>query len=285
MTIVGSKPQRAGAKLTFVALLALAGPAGAADPEAPAELNVVLSQRFWHASWDQAVTDVTFSGETGPTGLPLARAVYQKNVSRRTVPITALGLRYGRWTATVSRFSTQRFDGHGVYSDPAVSRDETDLSIGYQALPGLSLALIRKTGRVSSNQTRGTTELFGSDTPIDGRATLAGLSASAPINDRLVLYGNAAYGPGTFRDPNGGFEPIKSRYTVSEFGLAYRHALGASLAGLQAFSIQAGYRVQSISYTGIATSDFEGLPIEVNVSASKARSVTDGFILSLSLIF
>lgn len=272
-----------GTCLLGLALAAASGVASAAGDAAPAELNVVLSQRFWSATWDQAVTDIAVSAD-GPNGVPALRASYLKNVSRRTIPITAIGLRYGPWNATVARFGTQRFDGNGIYADTEVRRDETDLSIGYQLMPGISVAAIRKTGRVSSFQSKAATELFG-DAAQKGRATLAGLSGTAPIGEHLLVYGNLAYGPGKFFDAADGAASVKVRYAVSEFGFAYRHPLATGLLGIQAVSLQAGYRVQSIAYEGIVASDFEGLPVDVSVTSSKARSVTDGFILSLSLIF
>lgn len=268
----------------YLTLAVLFAPSLAWADEQPA-FHLVVSQRLWTANWDQAVNDLRLTGDVGPRGLPVARAGYLKNVSSKSLPISALGLRHGRWSFSVSHFGDQDFDGNGIYADADVRRRETDLALGYQLLPGLSLALIRKTGKTSSNQTRETTGLLGTDLPADGEATLLGLSASAPLTDHWSLYGNAAWGPGRFTDPTGLFQPVKSRYAVSEFGLAFRHGLERRRLGLSAVTFQAGYRVQAIAYRGFLDSDFEGLPLDVEVTRTKARSVTDGAVFSMSLVF
>lgn len=248
--------------------------------------NLVLSQRVWVATWDQALVDVALTAPPTETDLAQATASQQKNVSRRSIPITALGVRRGAFSATLSRFGTQRFDGNGAYAEEFVRRNETDVSVGYQLVPGVSVALIRKTGSVSSTQTRATTELLGRDSGNKGRATLVGLSASAPVSDQLSIYGNLAYGKGRFTDAIDASVSIGARYSVSEFGLAYRYALPGSAAGFDALSVQAGYRSQAISYAGVEPADFDGFPAKVTISSTgKGRSITDGFIVSVSLIF
>lgn len=260
-------------------------PVAAADSQTPSEFNVVVSQRLWNASWDQSVLDLVVAAPPTETSSAQLRAGFQKNVSSRNVPISAVALRYGRFTATLSGFATQRFAGNGIYAEPTIRRNETDLSIGYQLVPGVSVALIRKVGRTSANQTASATELFGVDPPADGRAWLLGLSGSAPINGHLAFYGNVAYGPGKFTDPSGFFVPFSSRYAVSEFGLAYQHVLSNVVLGLQSVTLQAGYRVQSISYHGYAPEDFKDVPAQVILANPRTRSVTDGFIVGVNLVF
>ncbi|MFO1327249.1 MAG: hypothetical protein U1F56_07810 [Rubrivivax sp.] len=279
---------RTAAPLVRAAVCAFAAavlPCAADAAEPASEFNVVLTQRVWVATWDQALNDLQITGFDAATGRPTVRAAYQKNVSRRSIPISALGLRYGRWTGTVARFGTQRFDGNDSYIEPYVRRDETDVSLGYQVLPGLSLAIIRKSGTVSLTQTQAASELTGGDGPIKATGNLIGLSASAPLTDSLLVYGNMAYGPGKVADPQGQFQSLKGRYTLAEFGLAYRHSFAQTTLGIQALSLQAGYRTQVLSYPGFVPSDFDALPVQYTITSSKARSVTDGFVLSVSLIF
>ena len=275
----------AAAGVVAVATLLAAGMPEAVAAEADSEFNLVLTQRAWRATWDQALNDLQVTGFDPATGRPSVSAAYRKNVSTRTIPITALGARYGRWTASVARFARQQFDGNESYIEPTVSRDETDLSVGYQVLPGLSLAVIRKSGSTSLTQTRATSELTGGDGPVKLRAHLVGLSVSAPLSDALLVYGNLAYGTGKVIDPAGQFETLKARYTLSELGLAYRHGLPRAVAGIQAVTVQAGYRTQVLSYPGLVPSDFAGLDLQYSITPSKARSVTDGFVIGISLIF
>lgn len=277
--------QRKWARLALALTTVTMTVGNAAAAEAAQEVNFIVSQRIWNATWDQALIDLVPIGVSSDGLRPQLRASLQKNVSTRNVPITAVGVRYGRFTASVSRFSNQHFEGNGIYAEPSVRRDETDVSVGYQVMPGLSMAISRKTGYVSSSQTRSMTEIAGGDTPNKGRALLLGMSASMPLNDQVALYGTLAYGPGKFIDPTGLYSDTKARYTVSEFGFAYRVGLSNPTLGLDAVSVQAGYRSQAVGYTALDAGDFASLPAEVSVSRSKARSVTDGFVLSVSLIF
>lgn len=269
----------------LIAAVLFSTAAAAATGDSATEFNVLVSERIWFASWDQTLVDMVVTAPPTATAPPQIRAGLAKNVSSRTIPIAALGVRYGQFSASVARFSPQRFEGNGNYLQDHVSRDETDLSIGYQMVPGVAISLIRKSGKSSTNLSRSTAALVGSDTPAVGRAYLLGVSTSAPVYGPLVLYGNLAYGTGKFNDPTATFSGTWARYTVAELGLAYRLGLETQLLGVDAISVQAGYRAQSIAYRGYQKDDFARIPAQITMTESKGRSVTDGFIVSLSLIF
>lgn len=266
-------------------LLATLPVVAAADSGGETGFNVLVSQRVWFATWDQAVSDLVITDPGTETTLPRARAAQVKNLSSKQMPISSIGLRYGRFTAALSHYGRQQFDGNGIYATDTVSRSETDVSLAYQVVPGVSVALIGKFGKNSSSQTRQATELIGLDVSSKGRGTLLGLSVNAPLGDSIVLYGNFAYGPAKFRFPAGTYQPVKGHYTISEAGIGWRLPI-ESLGPLKtSMSIQLGYRSQVLSTEAWAPSDFEGVPLVVDLVGPKARNVTDGAVLSINLIF
>ncbi|MBL8361206.1 MAG: hypothetical protein JNN18_12000 [Rubrivivax sp.] len=274
-----------GSRARVLAALALV----AATPHAGAQgkdWNVVLSQRLWFANWDQRLVDVRVVAPPTATTPAIVNDGWINTSSNKTVPITSLAVRKGPFLATVSKFHGTSFDSNGLTTSGRSERDEVDVSLGYQAVPGLLVSYIRKTGNISEIDTVDTAAQFGGPSTVRGTANLLGLSGSAGITDRLSLYGNAAAGPGrwAYKEPDGRVTSVKARYVVGEFGLAYRLASGLMGGSLDAVTLQAGLRTQSIHVPAVVTAESTPEIVVVN-RQTKGRTTTEGLVLSVGLVF
>jgi len=226
------------------------------------------------------------------TAPPTATSPVELTVDTRTItatkgiPVTTVGLRWKDWSASASLFPEVRFGSDGETVGGSMTRRENDLALGYALLPGMTVSLIHKSGRTSGMVTPAVNTLLGLKGTQRARGLLLGLSASAPMTERLSLYGNAAYGPGRYQVatdiPGGGNSPV--RCTVADFGLAW-HAFASATPGLVgAVTVQLGLRWQSVRFRSISL-DTPAIP-GVTVRAAPPRepqSTTHGLVLAVGV--
>lgn len=248
--------------------------------------NVVLSQRLWFASWDQRLVDVNVVAPPTATSPAVVTDGWLNTSSQKVVPITSLAVRKGPLLGTVSKFHNTSFSSNGQTVSGRSERDEIDVSLGYQVLPGLVVSYIRKSGHISEMDTTATATLFGGPSTGRGRANLLGISAAAGLNARLSMYGNVAAGPGkwTYKEFAGAVTEVNARYLVGEFGLAYRLAAGLFGGALDAINLQVGFRTQSIHVPAVPTVESSD-EVTVISRQTKGRTTTEGLVLSIGLVF
>ena len=185
-------------------------------------------------------------------------------------------VRWGRWLASGSYASGPRFNFSSLGRFGSTKREEADATLGYYVFPSAAMTLGYK---LMDTEIDGVTAKYAGPT--------LGFSGSAPLNDRISIYGNAAIGlPGLFRARLEGVDIDASNrsrydmdYTVVEFGLAFPVAsdLGSSLKSLV---VSVGYRHQ------VAT--IKNYQLGSGIGPTFATSLTDathGVTLGLSASF
>ncbi|MFN7727151.1 MAG: hypothetical protein ACK5QH_19000 [Rubrivivax sp.] len=274
--------------LSAAALQLLVGTATAAEsaPE-PEQFNVVVSQRLWFADWQQQLLNVRVVTAPTATTPAVANIDYVRTSSAKTIPVTSLGFRYGRFLGAVSSFTSTTFGTNGDTASGQSTRSELDLSVGYQLVPGLSVSYIRKSGKTSATSTASTSALFGGDGQLKAAANLLGVSANAPLSERLSLYGNLAGGPGrlTYNLTPSNVLKTDARYVVGEFGLVFRAGTDLFDGKLGALTLQLGYRTQSIH---VPTTDYSSLAaygFTVVDNQRPGRTTTEGAVVGVGLVF
>lgn len=161
-------------------------------------LRVSLGARVWAAEW------TTFSyADNNFTDIIQSPAVTS------TVLMPVVSLRWRDWVASASWMpeKTARFAG-----GDSGKRSERDINVGYTVMPGLSLTAGWK--RIEQTNADKTVRY----TP---RGLVLGANATAPLSGELALYGSL--GLGNFNTPAGSAQQVefKSRYRVTEVGLAH----------------------------------------------------------------
>lgn len=249
---------------------------GAAESEAPV---FTVSMRGWVANWSSwyvakgdEVCGIIGSPECAAPDVPLSIG----SDSRNTLLIPSLSMRWGRWLLSGSYASGPRFNFSSYGRFGSTKREEADVTVGYYVFPSAAVTLGYK----------------AMDTELDGLTAryagpTVGFSGSAPLNDRVSVYGNAAFGlPGMFRAKLEGVDIDASNrnrydmdYNVVEFGLAFPVSweLGGSLKSLV---VSVGYRHQVASIKNYQLSSTAGPTF-----ATSLTDATNGFTLGLSASF
>lgn len=255
--------------------------------DANSDVSVFVSQRLWFANWDQRLVEVQLVAPPGPGTPGVVSTGYLHSASTATMPITALGVRKGKFIAAASKFFDTSFPAAGNTTTGRSRRDELDLSIGYQFVPALTVSLIRKTGSISDTFSTSTTNLLGGAGRTKVSATLAGLSGNGALSGRLSLYGNLAAGPGHLdTDPvEGPPTRLRVRYVIADFGLAYRIGEGLWGGAIDAMTVQMGFRTQSLYIGRAPFEDLQENGLVVIDRQNKGRTSTEGVIMSLSFVF
>jgi hypothetical protein len=197
------------AAITVVALMsgaisyAQSGPANtvAGGLEATAEVGdaqVFVGQRFWVANWAQALLDTQIVIPDPASPVPVVKRSLSSSVSgTSTIPVTSAGVRFKGFSIAGTYFAPTRFSTEGLAQGDSIRRREADLGVGYSFTPNISGSIVYKAFKADRATTASTAALSGvndSGYKIDG--LLLGISASAPLQGRLSLYGNAALGLG-----------------------------------------------------------------------------------------
>lgn len=226
---------------TAAAGLLLSGAAAAQD----GGLSVSAGLRLWQMQW------MTFSYASPASGQVLTQAAARD----RVVLIPALALRSGDWLASLSGFSSTRFDF--VTSGGSGDRSEVDANIGWFFAPRAVVTLGYK--RVSQRD---------GEFRYEPRGPVIGLSASAPLTGTWSLVGS--FGVGwlkTQRSTDPRIVQFDAGYRLSEVGLNY--ALDAG-TWWRALTLSAGWRVQTLSSR-------DALPR----SGQDGRDLTEGLTLGV----
>lgn len=236
-------------KRHWLVVLALcgAGPALAQD----ATFSVSIGARAWQAEW------TTFSYFTEPdpvTGEPVNVALTQAAARDELVLMPLLSVRYGDFFASLSAMPSKQFtfiDGGEI-----ASREEIDLNIGYNFMPGLAATLGYK--KVSQGGSSGTYRPEG---------LVVGLTANAPLGGAWSFYGSL--GVGWLETPAGDPIAFEADYRLTELGLAY----SLPTAGVvKRWTFTGGYRIQVLS----SKDAFNG---------QDAKDTTQGFTIGLIASF
>jgi len=133
----------------------------------------------------------------------------------------------GYFTKTSYNFPsyTESVGGAIVQTSPSAERQEFDLNFGWYFVPRVALTVGYK--RVRQDITTSTTGVGFNGVPFTTKwtynAPTIGIAASAPIADRVALYGNGAIGPVTVT-VNGSKPGTSATYSASEFGVAWQAA-------------------------------------------------------------
>lgn len=269
----------------LVAFAAASPGLAAAQATGGSGMSFFLAQRLWFASWDLPVADSRIVAGGGAAAPVLQDSVTNVGM-RKTLPVTTLGVRVGPWTASASLSPWTRFKDDRLVTDSA-RRYEYDLNVGYAVTPNIGVAAIYKSGRSESGVMRDS--LYVDRSILSNKQKLRGLlfgvSGNSVIGENLVMYGNLAYGPGKSSltsEPTPLDIKFDFRYTVSEVGFSYRIP---SIA-FGNLALQAGYRIQVVTYTNVDLFTLE--PVTGTVLSSRTvrtQSTTQGPFVAFSVAF
>lgn len=205
-------------------------------------VTVLAGVRTWASRWDVPVLTRTLD----PISMKLSDH-YQTVLSEtKFVPMPIVGLRYGNWLGTLVYFPETSYSTSGALAAD-VKRKEYDINIGYYILPTLVISLGYKRADIDR-----ASDLIASSYKLKG--LLAGVSGSAPIADRLSLYGSFAYGLARETTesalPNGK-DKFDADYKIGEIGLSYQLVRASGSEFLKGVVLSAGYRAQSVTVNSI----------------------------------
>jgi hypothetical protein len=202
--------------------MALSG-AGAALAQ-DSGVSVSVGVRAWRAEWS------TFGYFPDPNDPLVNLALTQEPANSKLVLMPVVGVRYGEFSASISAMPSTDFS---FVSGGGNRRQELDLNLGYDVIPGLTLTLgykkVSQTDRVDGSRYRPS-------------GPVAGLSGNASLSGPWSLYGSL--GVGKFKTPAGDSIDFKADYRLTELGLAY------ALYGNQfvkRWTFTAGYRIQVLT--------------------------------------
>jgi len=195
-----------------------------------------------------------------------------------------VGVRFRDFLGSMTYFVPTSYSGEGGLSK-SVERSELDINVGYFIMPSVLLSIGYKKGKIDRISDR---DDIDTEQNID--AILVGLSATAPLTDRLSLYGNFAYGFGRTESEQKDArreDSYDSRYAIGELGVSMRLFESSPNAFLKSASASIGYRVQSYTIDGSGFGTYAG-PIDlIPLSTTKQdiRTSTNGVVLALIATF
>ncbi len=255
----------------------------AAEPEGEAAFNVVAALRTWYARWDLPtfVTQVVVPNPSNPASAVIQQQVVPAVADAKFLFLPSLGFRAGNFIATVSGMPSTQFTTPGSALG-SIDRQEVDVNVGYYVLPGIVALVGYKRAELGSF----TPQSSAYSSKID--AWLIGGSASAPLSDRISLYGNFAYG---FAQQTydtalvNGDTRMPGSYQIAEVGVTYR-LLERETGLLKGISLQAGYRFQSyVTSATLGTFSPSAPTVPIAITKTDLRSTTDGLILGVVGVF
>ena len=269
--------------------VACAGGASAQSPVASdgPDLQLFLTERLWNARWDHRIVDAFITAPPTPGSPPEATITVRQRTATKLVPVHSVGLRYQGLVVSASAWSAD-FDFGGFTATGRSKRREFDVTVSHALTPGVTASLTYKHGKVDSAVTPRAATLLGLTGRQKGDGLLLGLSATAPLSPQLFLYGNFAYGAGKYQvaEELTGNPEASIRYTIGEFGAAYRLDAPGGLRAVDSVTLQLGYRFQAVAFrsVGIAVPT-SGAVKFVAPSEGKPQTTTEGLALSVSLAF
>jgi len=238
----------------------------------------------WATTWDIPLVDTTVAlTNSGPV---LRQTSTQVTSNVKIVPIFSAGTRYKNFVLAANYFPNTSYSTEGM-TDGRVKRNEWDISVGYAFTPNILASLAYKRGKISQVLTSNSSALYGVPVGYTIEGWLLGVNASAPLQDRLSLYGNLAVGPardkGDIPD-NAGVVAHNGFYKIGEVGFSYRLSdQPNSSSMLNNVSLQVGYRSQTISIRNLAfgTLDSNAPYSVISYEKHDVVSTTQGFIVGL----
>jgi hypothetical protein len=173
-----------------------------------------------------------------PTGAGLVGTADAINSGTELTPILLGSIRYKNFFVSASHFFDTNYSVKTQLTGLSVdlSRNESDVNVGYYVLPSLSVSVGYKELKFGGGL--GDAKYAG---------PVVGVSGYGSIGSGFGLYGSFAYGDMTFTStadvPN---EAKKHTYLNSEAGLAYSFDFRERAGFLSAITLTLGYRYQNI---------------------------------------
>ncbi len=189
-----------------------------------AGFTVTVGARAWRAEW----TTFGYVPDPRVEVKPPAIAIKQVEARTKVVLMPVVNVRYGDFSGTISAMPSTAFsfiDGGGN------RRQEMDVNLGYDVMPGLTATLgYKKVSQIDVD----TGDRYRPAGPV------VGLNGSASLSAPWSLYGSV--GVGKFSSP----KPIefKANYRLTELGLAYALTGGQFV---KRWTFTAGYRIQVLT--------------------------------------
>ncbi|MBS0509653.1 MAG: hypothetical protein JSR42_00515 [Proteobacteria bacterium] len=239
--------------------------------------------RLWANEWDFSSLSARRAVDpSNPSNVVLRDEVVSDVSDVKFVPMPTFGARYGNFLGSITYFVPTSYSVKGVLSRD-VKRSELDVTAGYFVLPSLLLSIGYKHAKVDRL-------IEGLDSGQDISAILLGLSASAPLSDRLSLYGNFAYGLGRQKsdspDPRGK-DRYSSTYAIGEVGLSYRILEGRAGMFVKSLTGSIGYRAQSYTTkdVGLGTYAMANPNVPIATTTRDVQTSTNGVVVALVASF
>ena len=249
--------------------------------------HFTLGVKLWSASW-QSYTPATYSGVSASGAPALGESVNLVEGSRRTNVLPTLNISREKYflSASYGRFASD----FPVSTNPLVTqggtlitsrsdhfvRREGDVGIGYLVTPQVGLSITYKDAIEDRSTTLSITPQSSPLLKTEARALLLGASGNFPIQDKLRLYTQLAFGPARlklrFADPTIPSYDTHGQYLIGEVGLIYPFAMG--YGGIHSASIAVGYRSQTFKTAS------HGLIFH---ETRDLRDVREGLVVSLSV--
>ena len=254
------------------------------------DIQFFVGQRVWLATWDQSYLDALVVIPNPLNPVPIIQQTNSRAVSKTTVlPQTSFGVRFQNWTLSTTVMPEANFTSGGLAINDTIRRNELDLSVGYAFSPYIVGSVVYKTGRIDQVATANATRLTGLGGSYKVEGLLLGISATAPLQGPLALYGNFGYGPARQTIFVSGSSDVrfKGGYQISEVGLAYRLTDDRAFLGFTSLSVQLGYRSQTITLNDLNFDTFSTGPVPTLISTQykNVRSTTQGIVFGIVAAF
>jgi hypothetical protein len=247
------------------------------------KVQVFAGVRLWVNEWD-----ISFIGQrrsvdvSNPSSIVLREEVVSAVSDTEIVPMPTVGVRYGNLLASMTYFAPTSYEADGGLRR-SVRRSEMDVTAGYFVLPSLVVSVGYK--RVNASRV---VDDLDSEQRVSG--VLLGISGSAPLAEKLSLYGNFAYGlarqKSEIKDARGK-DDFRSTYAIGELGLSYRFLDRESGSFVKSVNGSIGYRTQIYTTRNLALGSFaESDPFHpISTSTRDLRSTTSGLVVALIATF
>jgi hypothetical protein len=208
-------------------IFAVTHPALAADDGGADSVRTTIGVRTWIGTWEGNQTGARVPNAAGGFTDSVARL----DSSSEPIVIPFVAVRYRDFGISGSVMMRRSFS----FSNPSINfsdeRREWDLNASYFIAPGLSASI-------------GYKHIDWTGATIKG--PIIAMSASAPLQGNLGLYGTLALGLLKTDVPSTAFKSgARTDYNLGEFGLSY------SIAALKGSALTVGYRTQHIRAKGL----------------------------------
>lgn len=247
------------------------------------DVQVFAGVRLWANEWDMSLIGQQRSLDaSNPTNIILRDEVRTSLTDVEVVPMPTIGARYGKLLASMTYFVPTSYESKGGLRK-SVERSELDFTVGYFVLPSLVVSLGYKSATVER-------VLDDIDSEQKVSAVLLGISGSAPLSDKLSLYGNFAYGPARQKSEANdirGKDTYSATYAIGELGLTYRFIDGGTGTFVNSLTGSIGYRAQSFTTkdVGLGTYALSDPTVPIATTKRDLRTSTSGVVVALIATF